>query len=725
VEEIERSKKRSYHLKNLYLDPNNYRFVDNEDYTPVPDEKILDINVQKRTRKFIEGEKRENIKDLLSSFKANGFLDVDVIQVRDLGDNRYLVIEGNRRVATLKALQDDYENGLDIGNLNPEIFKKVPFEIHNNETKEKHLIIMGLKHISGNKKWSAINQAKLIYDFLKPYKQTDEYYQKENELCSSLGISKQLLRVSQRAYHLILEYKRSDYGEQFKSDDYSIFVEIVKKPAIKEWLEWDDYIYTPVNKANMERLFSWISKNYETNEEYRDEIVETEPIITKAHEIRDLAIFINDEKALNVMEETKSVSQALIASGKAEQINFEKILNDLDNKIFELSRFKSLISTSDDIEKVKEIKNRFLEIFPKESSIKFQKGNIEISFKYGISNHFENIFIKNYKIFKNFKLNNLNKINIIAGPNNSGKTSLLEAVYLLTKQNDIASFLEMIQLKNKLSHLSSLWLNRYLQQSIDIEGKFNKINTGIKFNKFEADNIDKKNDYITSYRLSAFLEGREELINIIHTYEHNDLKRENKMIENLCKSVFKSPYFYNFNEIKNCYSVNTELKINEKTAFSIVLDFIKKIDPNINDIRFSDGDGIERFIVDSSIFKETNLDISHYGEGLQRIFEIVLSFAYCRNGVICIDEFETAIHYTLLVDFTRFIQELSDIFNVQVFLTTHSKEAIEAFVKNGYKNSDIALCTLLNRDGNIEQINYDSNLLQDQLSQDLEIRGWQ
>ena len=133
-------------------EPNNYRFVDNHNYVAVPEDKLLDDNVQKRSLIFIEGKKRSNINDLLASFKSNGFLDVDVIQVRDLGNNRYLVIEGNRRVASLKVLQDDYENGFDIGNLNPEIFKKIPFEIHSNESKEKHLIIMGLKHINGNKK---------------------------------------------------------------------------------------------------------------------------------------------------------------------------------------------------------------------------------------------------------------------------------------------------------------------------------------------------------------------------------------------------------------------------------------------------------------------------------------------------------------------------------------------------------------------------------------------
>ncbi|HFG1946318.1 TPA: ParB N-terminal domain-containing protein, partial [Vibrio cholerae] len=193
--EIVKNNRTSKNLKNLYLDPNNYRFVDNERHTQVSEENFLDPQVQKRTRTFIEGNKQENIKDLIASFKANGFLDIDMIQVKDLGSNTFLVLEGNRRVTALKSLQEDYEKGLDIGKLDPNIFRSVPFEIHPFDENEKHLIVMGLKHISGNKKWSTFNQSKLLYDYLSPYIGTkDVFFEKENELCESLGITKTKLR---------------------------------------------------------------------------------------------------------------------------------------------------------------------------------------------------------------------------------------------------------------------------------------------------------------------------------------------------------------------------------------------------------------------------------------------------------------------------------------------------------------------------------------------------
>ncbi|MCP6133999.1 hypothetical protein NL393_32995, partial [Klebsiella pneumoniae] len=81
----------------------------------------------------------------------------------------------------------------------------MPFEIHSKEESEKHLIVMGLKHISGNKKWSTFNQSKLLYDFLKPYEKSprEEYINKENELINSLGITKHRLRSMLRVYNLI------------------------------------------------------------------------------------------------------------------------------------------------------------------------------------------------------------------------------------------------------------------------------------------------------------------------------------------------------------------------------------------------------------------------------------------------------------------------------------------------------------------------------------------
>ena len=726
VSDIPRATRLSRNLKNLYLDPNNYRFADNENHKLVSEDNLLDAQIQKRTRTFIEGRGNENIRDLLASFKANGYLDVDIIQVRELGDNKYLVLEGNRRVTALKNLQESYEKGFDIGKLDPAIFRSVPFEIHSKEESEKHLIVMGLKHISGNKKWSVFNQSKLLYDFLEPYVKSsrDEYNNKENELVSSLGITKHRLRSMLRVYNLIQSYKMSDYSEQFSSDMVGIFEEIMKKPVIKNWLGWDDSSYVARNYINLERLFSWISKTeiYEgvenSQDEYEDEdededeeyynnaedYRELDPIITKSLEIRDLALFIENERALKVMEDERSLARGLVFSGSVDKQNYQNALSSLSESLRSLDTYRTLI-TADDSKVLDDAKDNLLRIIPKKNSLNIEGGNFTTVFEYGVKSHFETIKVNKYKKLKCFEINGLNRINIFAGFNNTAKTTFLEAVYLLTQRNDMASQFNLIKKKNKFLSLSPVFLNAVFQDKISIDGVFNGVDISVRMEKFDEPTVDKKDDYIASYKLTSQIDGTE-ISNLVHTYIHESIIRISDQVSHLCASSFKSPYFYDIEDSVGDYNRSLEQKVPStdgfsQTAINLVIDFMKRVEDGIVDIRYTEEMDVKRFLVESKYSSERSFDLTTYGEGIQRIFYIALAFASCRNGVILIDEFETAIHFSLLKEFTRLTQELAEIFNVQVFLTSHSRECIEAFVENGYKTEEITGFQMINENNKI------------------------
>ncbi|APS29997.1 ATP-binding protein [Pectobacterium brasiliense] len=724
------SKKNATSLRELFLDPNNYRFVDNENYRVVPEGNITDFSIQKRTRHFIEGNRQENIRDLLSSFKSNGFLDVDIIQARELDDGAFLVLEGNRRVTALKCLQEDFEKGLYIGNLDPHVFSNVKFELHETSDIEKHLIVMGLKHISGNKKWSTFNQSKLVHDFLFPYRGKDNYFNKESELCESLGISKARLRSMIRIYNLISAYKKSDYSEQFDPSRYGLFEEIIKKPAIREWLGWSDENYDAKNKINLERLFSWISRGDEfcSDEDINDEMSEDdvfenkndyeerEPIITKSLEIRELALFINNESALEVMERERSLARGLAVSGTIDKQNYQNALGSLQSSVKTLVEIRNHVS-NEDVELLSDAKEKLVSILPKKSNLNIEGGNFNVAFEFGRPVQFSEINISKYKSFKSFKLENLNKINIIAGFNNSGKTSLLEAIYLLTQQNDISSFFNLVKSKNKSIDLSPVLLNKIFTKDISINGVYNNVSVGVEYKKFEAIDIDKKDDYIASYSVSSSVDGQE-FSTVIHTFVHEQMIRNNNSILKLCPASIESPYFYSLEGLIKNYtkSVETKCRSNDGdefvTALSLVVEFLRNIDSTILDVRFTEENELKRFIVESEKSKFSNFDITTYGEGLQRIFYIALSFAASKNGVLLIDEFETAIHYSLLIKFTYFVQKLSENFNVQVFITTHSQECIAAFLNNSGNNKIISGIQLNNKDDEITYKEVDGERLQ-------------
>ncbi len=67
------------------------------------------------------------------------------------------------------------------------------------------------------------------------------------------------------------------------------------------------------------------------------------------------------------------------------------------------------------------------------------------------------------------------------------------------------------------------------------------------------------------------------------------------------------------------------------------------------------------------------------GDGVNRLFSIALSMVNAKGGILLIDEFENGLHYSAQADVWRMIFELASRLDVQVFATTHSWDAVKGF----------------------------------------------
>lgn len=68
-----------------------------------------------------------------------------------------------------------------------------------------------------------------------------------------------------------------------------------------------------------------------------------------------------------------------------------------------------------------------------------------------------------------------------------------------------------------------------------------------------------------------------------------------------------------------------------------------------------------------------------FGDGVNRLFGIVLSLCNARNGILLVDEVENGLHYSVQRDVWRAIFRLATDLNVQVFATSHSWDCVRAF----------------------------------------------
>jgi|GEM_PF-1454160 len=334
--------------------------------------------------------------------------------------------------------------------------------------------------------------------------------------------------------------------------------------------------------------------------------------------------------------------------------------------------------------------------------------------------HFSTLSIKKYKALENFELKYLNRINFIAGVNNSGKSSLLEAVYLLSSLNDIYAFFEIQGIRGKFyKGLDAAWIDDQFLGDIEIGGVFDNRSASIRITR-EIDDIKStdKNPYLSTIAINARL-NNDLFTGSARLFLESTPEYAIRDVGNLCNSVFSSPFSLQNREDVVLFHEDS-VRAGSKPK---IIEFLKKhVDPDIEDIEFVGGPNNNFMVTHKKFTKPVYL--TQFGDGMQRIFYLALQFASAENGVLLIDELENAIHYELLRSFSEFISLLSRQFNTQVFITSHSKECIDAFFKDESQNIDISAYLLI-IEGNQIKSKFLSGPKYAQLLEtiDLDIRG--
>ena len=719
--EQSRGERRYVALGSLYLDPNNYRFADHPDYRKVSSGDVFKADVQRRTTTFVLGRNQANVRDLMASFRENGWMELDSILAEKRG-RRYLVIEGNRRVATLKHLQQRYEaSAIELGRLDPAVFSRLPVVLHEAADQKQHLVMMGLHHISGKRRWPAVSRAMAIKRLL------EHFNGDADAVCDALGIIKRDFNLSIRTLALVDAYKESDFGDQFKSDQFNLFREVLASPSMRDWLGWDDKTQDASNGTNLERLFQWMSAEPESEEDEDDASsqVSVDPVLTTVGHVRELAKIIDDPKAVKELEETRSLQQATLSSEILVKNDIDRAFASCDRGLEKLTSQVNQLE-GDDLDRVTQIIGRFQWLalahkrrLPGDTTERMPWE----PFNESRSSQFSNVQIGAYRGIAGVSLNGLRRINLIAGVNNAGKTSVLEAVHLLSHQNDETALLNTMRWRGKWEGPPDPdWLVDQIPQHIRVSGDFDEIenNTAEVVVQRKGDADERIGDqasflkrYLIKSRYGSWAQSTDVALFSDRPHRaHFDGRHW------LCRCSLTSPFVANrMDALVKAH--DAALDVGTKT---MVIDFIREnIDSQVTSIDFSDTQ--RRFLATHPDFERAP-DLASFGDGLWRVFEIGMLLASVRGGVLLIDEFESAIHPQLLSDFTRVVQQLAVDLDVQVFLTTHSKEALDAFITNNYKTDDIAAYALRRCPGGIDVRRFDGDqLLLLHEAADFDLRG--
>ena len=338
-----------------------------------------------------------------------------------------------------------------------------------------------------------------------------------------------------------------------------------------------------------------------------------------------------------------------------------------------------------------------------------------------------NLRIKNFRMLEDLEIPKLGRVNLIVGKNNSGKSTLLEALRIYAgnaNQNLLREILlghdESFDLDgdaiNESSEgswfsLKNLFPNRELPDSIEksiIISTGNKEILKVEFLLYRInEELDTDEDGITIgtirrrvvVQLSEIesLEEGSEIIPAVRITQQSGRINWIDLPSGIRRPSMTSRSF-EYTSSVNCSFVSTEFfspdilaKLWDKITLSeyekIVLSALKIIDNNVERLAFVEDRSrySSRDLSRLSIVKMKNSDsripLNSMGDGMSRILQLVLSVFPAKDGILLIDEFENGLHYSVQEEVWKIIFKLAKELNIQVFATTHSWDCIESFTK--------------------------------------------
>jgi len=373
----------------------------------------------------------------------------------------------------------------------------------------------------------------------------------------------------------------------------------------------------------------------------------------------------------------------------------------------------------------------------------------------------ENITIHQFRGLRDLELKDLGHINLLVGINNSGKTSVLEALSIYCHPLDIRVWLSTARQREqeyRISRTPSLdalqWLFEHDSLSDreklktgtisisgsgsfavkqmkatyeEIEGMFvsekrRRLVAGDdQLNETEDEQISENEDLLEvrkgldlrvelhTEQLSLFDGEESKIIEDYQLWEHEFLSRVSGKKEPSIPTAVVTPVSHR--------SDIGQLRLLSEVRFhnfkADVLELLRQMDHNISDI--------EILLSPQSISSRVSIYIQHeklglapvstFGDGVRRLLHIALKLASVRGGIFFIDELESTIHTEALQNSFSWLVRWCKEMDVQLFATTHSLEAVDALLEVTEYESDLVLYRLEPKDMQTRVVRHDWNRL--------------
>lgn len=364
----------------------------------------------------------------------------------------------------------------------------------------------------------------------------------------------------------------------------------------------------------------------------------------------------------------------------------------------------------------------------------------------------KSLLIRNFRLFKELKIDRLGRVNLVVGKNNSGKTCLLEALMVYATYADLDILHKLVS--DREEDWGGLDLGSIKNSIFDIEHPFRFLFHGYRFPEEESGAIEIGPAEIEELRLklfpkdpSLFEPGKMEIELPFNLGKFDPLTDSGlPLLARHSGSTYFLTDLFTIGAKENAWkdrlrTTNVQLvsslglgagtepvlwdRINLTEMEDEIVKCLQLIDPKIKKIAMVGRKygGHYRIPVVRYGEGDERVPLKNFGEGMVRIFHIALALVNAKGGFLLIDEFENGLHWSIHPAVWNVVFTMAERLNVEVFATTHSKDCIRGFHETWSKREpDGTFHRLDVKNKKIKAVSYTCETLADALETDVEVR---
>lgn len=352
----------------------------------------------------------------------------------------------------------------------------------------------------------------------------------------------------------------------------------------------------------------------------------------------------------------------------------------------------------------------------------------------------EDIHIRNLRGIEDLYIDGFSRLNVFVGPNNSGKTTVLEALFLMVGMSNPQLSLNINSFRDLLiSEKSDFRLNfRDLDytNAIHIESTANQQKREVRITPIFPTSVETDIGDVTDRQSDTGTEQslRRDAIGLSVDFgvrngqtstHHCSLRVDGNTLKAKRDDTYQEPInarMLNHRTIQSNLPEHFDT-IQRTKVKDRLLRILQRIEPSICDLALSSGN-----VVMADIGLPQLIPLNLMGDGFRKATAVATNLTAAPDSVFMIDEIENGLHFQTMAVVWEAMIEAIDEFGLQVFVTTHSYESLRilsnVFGRRGYDKTMFRLYSVQRPTPREHKCySYSLDELSAYIDQDVEFRG--